>query len=154
MTTEEVIARLEQMGLRGNLQSTGHPDYERIFILDKDKVSIGRVTIYKGKLQHVKWYVKKLRDLRGELLEDEKFVYIWNAFMECDRPPTEAEFDTALTLAKTRMRDRLDKLRAIRESFGKKKRKGLKGPNYRRYLGECLKEVMDDGDDAVIGRSS
>jgi len=39
-----------------NLVKTGHLDFVRVFILRGDGCQIGRMTVFKGQFDHVKWY--------------------------------------------------------------------------------------------------
>jgi hypothetical protein len=53
---EQTSQKLALIGLKANVQQTGHPDYTRIFVIDKEGVSLGRITIFRGAYDHIKWY--------------------------------------------------------------------------------------------------
>lgn len=48
------------LGCSFERQTTGHADYVRVFIRRSDGATIGRATIYRGNLQHIKWYKARM----------------------------------------------------------------------------------------------
>ena len=55
MNVTETIAKLAMIGLDGKFQGTGHADYARVYVM-QGTVTLGRITIYKGVYDHIKWY--------------------------------------------------------------------------------------------------
>jgi hypothetical protein len=56
-STAEAVRALELIGLHAELKETGSSDYERLFALDSEGVTLARITIFKGEYQQSKWYV-------------------------------------------------------------------------------------------------
>ncbi len=60
------LSKMKNIGLRTRLTNTGHSDFQRVFIMRDDNVTIGRASIYKGNYSHIKWYLQNPEPLANE----------------------------------------------------------------------------------------
>lgn len=146
MNTNEVLQRLQVLGLRGKVRETGHPDFIRVFAecdgtTPGIPLSLGRITIHKGEYSHAKWYVEGA-DLRGPLNEHELLAIRWNHWeatgvLLSNEQIREAEA-LALAEAKTKLKEKLAWREANPHPKGKHGRKRIRAPNARGLLGKYL----------------
>lgn len=79
MTAEEVCQQLKKLGLVGEIERTGHPDYVRVFAIDFQGCTQGRGTIYKGQYSHFKWYVEKIN---RTILPNHRLPFAWRVLLD------------------------------------------------------------------------
>jgi hypothetical protein len=48
MNGSEALVALREIGLRGQLRMTGHPEWQRIFMIDAQGITQGRISLRNG----------------------------------------------------------------------------------------------------------
>lgn len=140
MTKAETVEALYSIGLRAEIRSTGHYDYERVFVIDRNEVTQGRMTILKGEYSHAKWYVSKIDS--GPVLEDERLPFAWQMWIERREHLTVELWRDVVAYAKDcAERERAEK-QALRITNGTKTHRRL-SLNVRKYIHRTLFPVSE-----------
>lgn len=139
MNLAQVLHNLSRIGLRGEARCTQNPDYMRVFVLDSEGVTVGRITMFQGTYNHFKWYGSKIAWGTEPLLPNERIPYMWQGVAQYDRVITDEEWNAALEEGWRLARKSYEEKLAWREANPPKKKRGrLDPPNPRRYLGQLL----------------
>lgn len=116
MNAAEALEALAAIGLRGQLRRTGHPDWQRIFIIDARGVTQGRISIHCGAEAGIKWYVSKVSGY-GRVLEDERLPAAWNLWTQRRERLTVERWNIALQRAIQAAQAERDEKQAARDAL-------------------------------------
>lgn len=133
---------LAKVGLKVAIVGTGHEDYQRGFITDPEGVSIGRMTIYRGFYDHIKWYWNPMRYGPHEELRDVDYYGLAaELVLSHNIVLTKADFQQMARAAKVKQQADLQKRLGARKLLpthsaqgNKIKRKGITGKNIRCFM--------------------
>ena len=141
ITAQDFVEILKDIGLKGYVKRTSHQDYQRVFVIDKKGVTLGRSTIYRGFYSHTKWYGEKF--FGGYFVKESVLLGVRLA---TGRAPSEEEYKAATKVCRNRAQQRYDEKLRWREENplpSGKKRKRLERPNYHAELMTELLAVMN-----------
>jgi len=130
MNREQTIEALRKIGLEGNFQRTKHNDFGRIFVIDEHGVTLGRITMYQGCYDHIKWYFR----FYGELCESDFIAARWSYLLGTGGVLSREAWNAAITEAEEyRKKDYEEKAQWRRDNPlpGGKSRKKLRGRSVR-----------------------
>lgn len=146
MNSQQILDALEKIDLKGEIVNTGNPDYVRCFVYqitpgNDVPLSLGRITIYKGKYSHIKWYIGDY----GDMCEYDYPRIRWSVLLVRGVVITRKQYDEAMAKAlsaaeaKTAIRKqwRLDNPK----SGG---RHSLSRPNPRGHIMNFIEEAIDE----------
>jgi hypothetical protein len=143
MTLKETLAKLKMIGLTYRTSNTGHPDYQRIFVVDKGGVSLGRITIFEGKYDHIKWYWREY----GDVNRSDYYIQAWALLLQHNEVLTKEVWEKVLQEAKEMQQQDMENKRQWRKDNPPKvmangktgRRRALKEKNIRSFIQEILK---------------
>jgi hypothetical protein len=153
MTENEVLDALRAIGLRGESRSTGAADWRRVFIIDADGITQGRISLHDGQLYAAKWYVEKVAN--GPVLADERLPWAWLLWTQRRERLDVARWQMALQRARALARAEKAEKQALRDanplpakvkpdgSMVERKRKPLQ-LNVRKHLAQLLLEPANE----------
>jgi hypothetical protein len=81
MNGSEALVALREIGLRGQLRMTGHPEWQRIFMIDAQGITQGRISLRNGLVESVKFYVVKVSD-GPHILPNEIYPTAWTLWTQ------------------------------------------------------------------------
>ncbi len=132
MTEHETIEALEAIGLRGDPRATGAPEWRRVFIIDPDGVTQGRISIHNGAYSHAKWYVD---GAPGQIpVPDERWPWAWRLWIERRERLDVARWNTAVQRALKAARVERAEKQAWRDAHPKKGKRQRLELNVGRHL--------------------
>jgi hypothetical protein len=137
MNETEALAALKAIGLRGDVQETGSPDWRRIFMIDEKGVSHGRLSLYRGELTNVKFYVSAVSD-GPQILPDERLPFAWRMWIERGELLTLRDWAQALGRAREMACEERDQKQAWRDANPKPKPRKKLQLNVRSHLNRIL----------------
>lgn len=144
MTPAEFKDKLAEIGMVGQIQTTGSPDWVRVFI-QADGSQWGRANFHHDELWNIKWYHRE----DGELWEADFVHARINCLLNWGKELTKSDWADALNECKLRHEaDKAKKKQARAEKdfnlrlLGKRipKRPSIKGRSPRAYMSEVLEE--------------
>lgn len=92
LSAVEVLAALSRVGLTGEVQPTGNPDYQRVYIKCPEGITLGRACIHKGWYSHVKWFVG-MNSLDSQW---SYYIYAWQYLLRTDKVLSRCRWHDAL----------------------------------------------------------
>ena len=135
MNIESFRAAVEKFGHKAQFATTGRDDWTRIFILDKNGVTIGRGSFYEGELSNLKQYRPSLF---SGLIDSDSFFLRLELYLKTGKLVSEAEYDQIIQIAEQKSKDDLLAKQQLRATLPKKKRPRLQGRGLYRIVVELL----------------
>lgn len=83
MDLSECLAAVKALGLRPDVQGTGHVEWQRVFMQDAVGVQVGRVSLRNGQVEAVKWYGQPSYGDGGRITDYERWPWAWRLWVEC-----------------------------------------------------------------------
>lgn len=144
MNTKETCDKLALIGLRGKVQTTGHPDYVRIYVLDAQGVTLGRISIFQGAYSHIKWYSGIIEAYN---VDQRRPTLAWDMLLQTGQVLTDTMWSSIKVTAQRMQEEETRKLELWRianppalDHLGKpKRRRSIKGPS----IMKCIRQVMN-----------
>ena len=135
MQIHEFLKLLPLTDLKGEVKRTGSPDWFRCFLTTPEGVSVGRVSIYRGEVMGVKWYLK----FCGELTDLDFYAHALNHAMD-GKTLTREAYEGVVLVAENLRRLDIEQKHAIRRGLPRKKnrRRPIEGKSVRAFLCELL----------------
>lgn len=139
MNRADISNALQELGHTVSFVTTGHADYVRGFVLDKEGVTLGRITVYQGEYDHIKWYWRG----HGGLCESDYIIFAWRHFLDTGKVLTRERYDGLIHQAEELQQADYDrKVQWRRDNLytGNGRRRRLQRRNIRMFMGELLEK--------------
>lgn len=143
MNIKETCDKLALIGLRGSVQGTGSADYTRIFVIDARNVTLGRITIYKGVYDHIKWYDGIIQAYD---VDQRRPTMAWDLLLQHGKVLTDEMWSSIKISAQHLQEQEIERLKQWRRDNPakldhngiEKRRRAIKGPS----LMKCIRLMM------------
>lgn len=144
MDLATTLIKLKQIGLRGQAQGTGSADYVRVFVLDAAGVTLGRITIFKGQYDHIKWYTGVIEAYN---IDQRRPTLAWDMLLQSGQVLTDVMWSSIKVQAQRMQEQEIARLKRWREDNPAKldhlghpkRRRAIQGPS----VMKCIRQVMN-----------
>lgn len=146
MDIAEIEEKMSHIGCSIDIVKTGHPRFHRGFIRYVDEqdrtITAGRMTIYDGKYDHIKWYCGS--SSHPAIMNYDYYIFAWNMIVRrgivVDKDIWLCCLDDCYEMSKQAKAEK----QAARDKLKPKKRRALITPNPRHFMEKAYLNLLQE----------